>query len=1300
MKKLRMLFLFCLVFSVFTGINLCLNPNVHAKTYITETLSVLTANGTFEEKCVNIENIAFSNNALSFENFKFDKTKEVNTVNLLFNYINYPNDTTNFLSETEITDSISTFKSVLGDYFNVMSQGKLQVNIDFITLVAPQPYEYYKEKLNSNYTTEHNLFQSAVSNTTKTLAFNSYHVRINVFAGETGDWGTFLWPHAYMSSGLILLVEGKQDSKTLCHELNHTFGADDLYCYEGSSQLFGVGSWDMMGNAPKLTAINAHYRSIMGWFEESDLTDNTQTQIETVYQTTNNLTLHNALTQSPNSAMAYKFGIQGNQFFMAELRIKTESATYDSAIPQTSVVIYRVNTSVSGNRFALSQTAEIVYMGNQSLDVQTSDYINSVGVASGASYGSVKQSTNPNNCLKYSNGNGEINLFSGSNSGIVIEVNSINTENGTASINIIYPTDEEVCMLNASANTYGTITPQNWLLEVSDSLIYSITPSSGHVLSCLTINGEALTQIALAEIRRTGFYEFVATKTGTFNIIATFGKEKTELSITTSSPSLVAEMYFTTVLDNGSNNPTHYGTKLANKTYHNFNFQTTVYVYARLIENTAQYSYKIENNPLVYGSTYLIGSVFINGEQTISFSVDVTKELNSYEVVFEPGDYIEEAFISTSITANTKLTSNSKIEYGQTIYYFAKVYESTAQYFYSIDNATLIADRLYLITQKTIYESTTLNKISARVNLQKYLITWQNGSEVLSQEYFQYGSTPTFNGLTPKKQSTEMYDFIFSGWQPAISPVTTNLTYQANFTHQIRTFFVSFYEENKTTLIKSVEVSYGENAVFDEAVPQKQQNHKESYRFLGWVDINGSSADLTNITENQNVYAFFKAVLHKFNISIIANSSEFGSVSHSILSGIEYGTEISVNNNTITICGTTITATPTPANNNFTYVFKEWSLPSNIITSNTIITAVFLKERTLFSVTLNNENNFFQSFLSIYPNGENPQPSKTSYEFNTTVYYFITLPQNNAQYSYSVSEGTLISGLTYLVGNIQITQNTTLNLSAIQTLNSYVITFKVDNEIISEQSYYYGETATIPSPTKRQTQKTKFVFKHWETNHHTIITNFLVSDNATYHAVFEEFNIITNGIAESAENSPENQLVYISKEDINLLNTTLTINFNNGVRFVFDNALISQLKSYGQHIYVYVNIIDKQTLSEENQKLLTNCKVYEFKIVCGLSALKNVSGLVDISIENANAKSLNVWNILNGEFVKLDNVGYDQNKLTFSTSTLSFYVVGENLSGNNHPDFKLTYLVIIGLVILIIASIIIISKKQNRHKMK
>ena len=64
--------------------------------------------------------------------------------------------------------------------------------------------------------------------------------------------------------------------------------------------------------------------------------------------------------------------------------------------------------------------------------------------------------------------------------------------------------------------------------------------------------------------------------------------------------------------------------------------------------------------------------------------------------------------------------------------------------------------------------------------LEQYTITFKNGDGVLQTKYMHYGETPAYYGATPTKEDAENF-YTFTGWDEAISPVSEDKVYTAQF---------------------------------------------------------------------------------------------------------------------------------------------------------------------------------------------------------------------------------------------------------------------------------------------------------------------------------------------------------------------------------------------------------------------------------------------------------------------------------------------------------------------------------------
>ena len=64
------------------------------------------------------------------------------------------------------------------------------------------------------------------------------------------------------------------------------------------------------------------------------------------------------------------------------------------------------------------------------------------------------------------------------------------------------------------------------------------------------------------------------------------------------------------------------------------------------------------------------------------------------------------------------------------------------------------------------------------------------------------------------KAATAQYTYTFAGWTPEVVAVTADATYTATYTANLRSYTVTFYDENGTTVLDTQTVAYGETPVY------------------------------------------------------------------------------------------------------------------------------------------------------------------------------------------------------------------------------------------------------------------------------------------------------------------------------------------------------------------------------------------------------------------------------------------------------------------------------------------------------
>lgn len=168
---------------------------------------------------------------------------------------------------------------------------------------------------------------------------------------ETGEKDKILWPHqSILGQNLNISINNKLPHKynvqvetyrsvaVFCHEMGHSLGAPDLYHY--NDNMTPVGSWDIMsgtyGSFPSSASSYTKFKWLGFVNEIPTIIDSGHYTLESITSSTNNC--YKILSSNPN------------EYFVLEFRQKT--GTFESNIPGTGLLIYRINNLVTyGNSY-------------------------------------------------------------------------------------------------------------------------------------------------------------------------------------------------------------------------------------------------------------------------------------------------------------------------------------------------------------------------------------------------------------------------------------------------------------------------------------------------------------------------------------------------------------------------------------------------------------------------------------------------------------------------------------------------------------------------------------------------------------------------------------------------------------------------------------------------------------------------------------------------------------------------------------------------------------------------------------
>ena len=352
--------------------------------------------------------------------------------------------------------------------------------------------------------------------------------------------------------------------------------------------------------------------------------------------------------------------------------------------------------------------------------------------------------------------------------------------------------------------------------------------------------------------------------------------------------------------------------------------------------------------------------------------------------------------------------------------------EKTAQYTYTFSGWKPQIDENTVVTEDVTYTA----QFDSIVN--KYTVTWKNyDGTVLKTEQVEYGTKPTYDGVTPTKPATEQYTYTFTGWTPEITAVTGNKEYKAVFEQTVNEYTVTWKNYDGTVLETDKNVVYGTKPEYNSATPTKKGDAQYTYTFKGWTPA------VAAVTGDVIYTAVFEPMVNEYTITW-KNGNDV------LQSGkVAYGEKPIYNG-----------VTPTkPATEQYTYTFSGWTPDITTVTGDATYTAQFTETTRMYTIT--------------WVIGDDEETTEVAYGAIPT--HAEPTKASDAYYSYTFDS--------WEPDITKVTGDTTYTAKFTETPIEYTITFNTDGGTsVTPIKQVYGTAINAPAaPTK-----TGYTFAGWD----------------------------------------------------------------------------------------------------------------------------------------------------------------------------------------------------------------------------
>ena len=408
---------------------------------------------------------------------------------------------------------------------------------------------------------------------------------------------------------------------------------------------------------------------------------------------------------------------------------------------------------------------------------------------------------------------------------------------------------------------------------------------------------------------------------------------------------------------------------------------------------------------------------------------------------------------------------------------------ATAQYSYTFNNTWSPA--IVAVAADATYTA----QFDPSVNKYKVTFLDEDGETVIKVDAadennyreYDYGTAAAdiAKPADPTKEATAQYTYAFGGWTPALAEVTEDATYTATYTPTLRSYTITFKNENGD-LLQSGEVAYGEIPAYNGSTPTKTADAQYTYSFAGWdsepVAVTGAATYTATYTPTARSYT----VTWKNTDNTVLGTGTYAYGATPVYSG----------------------ETPTKAADaQYTYTHSGWTAEGgSAYDLETALPAVEADATytAMYSGTLNKYTVTWKNY------------DGSTLETDTDVEYG-TMPQYNGETPTKPTSGDESYNFTGWTPNVgSVTGNVEYTATFASSTATFTVTWKNGNAVLEiDTGVVYGAAPSYDgvNPTKEAQGDTIYTFDGWNDGTQSYgLTDTLpaVHGNVTFTAVFAE----------------------------------------------------------------------------------------------------------------------------------------------------------------------------------------------------